>query len=139
MFHFTKRRNWLDGYLSNKQVEKNANDETGRSDYEIAKMTKWISTTTWWRDLWKIKIWEKFSKQKLYKLMNHEEPRNEWIDLNFQLINTPRQALFEVYNNSIYKVGNNILINRLSCLNRKISLDLPFESYKIKCKSQFLF
>ena len=77
----------------------------------------------------------------LYKVMNHEEPRNEWIDLNFQIINTPRQALFEVHSNSVYKVGNNVLINHLSCLNRKISLDLldlPFESYKIKCKNQFL-
>ncbi len=48
---------------------------------------------------------------------------------------------FEVQNRSVYRVGNNILTNRLSCLNRKVTLDmlnLPIEPYKIKCKDMFL-
>ena len=72
---------------------------------------------------------------------NFEEPKNEMIDLNFQMINTRRQTFFETRNNSVFRVGNNILVNRLSCLNKKILLDelnLPFESYKIKCKEKFL-
>ncbi len=42
---------------------------------------------------------------------------------------------------TVYKVGNNILSNQLSCLNRKLQLDflnLPFETNKIKCKNLFL-
>ena len=56
-------------------------------------------------------------------------------------LNTSRQTHFEIRNCSVYKVGNNILSNQLSCLNRKIQFDflnLPFETYKIKCKSLFL-
>ena len=77
----------------------------------------------------------------LYKVFNNEQPKNEWIDLNFQLINTRRQSLFEIQNSSTYRVGNNILSNRLSCLNRLISLNmlnLSFEGFKMKCKNQFL-
>jgi hypothetical protein len=77
----------------------------------------------------------------LYKVVREEQPKREWIGLNFQMINTRRQQFFETSNTSNYKVGNNILINRLSSLNRKIllqDLNLPFESFKIKCKTMFL-
>ncbi len=77
----------------------------------------------------------------LFKVFNNKILKRDWLDLNFQMINTSRQNLFEVQNCSVYKVGNNILSNRLSCLNRKLQLDfliLPFEMYKIKCKSLFL-
>jgi hypothetical protein len=77
----------------------------------------------------------------LYKVMREEQPKRDWIDLNFQMINTRRQLSFETRNTSNYKVGNNNLSNRLSILNKKIQLqdlNLPFESYKIKCKMMFL-
>jgi hypothetical protein len=77
----------------------------------------------------------------LYKIFNNLIPRKDWLDLNFQMINTRRQIFFEVQNRSVYRVGNNILTNRLSCLNRKVTLDmlnLPIEPYKIKCKDMFL-
>ena len=77
----------------------------------------------------------------LHKVFNDKIPRKEWINLNFQIINTRRQKFFEVQNSSVYKVGNNILINRLSCLNKKIELDMlnqPLKSFKIVCKRMFL-
>jgi hypothetical protein len=77
----------------------------------------------------------------LYKVINSMIPKRDWLSLNFQMINTSRQTYLEIRNCSVYKVGNNILSNRLSCLNRKLQLDLlnlPFETYKIKCKSLFL-
>ncbi len=51
------------------------------------------------------------------------------------------QTLFEKQNCWDYKVGNNILLNRLSCLNRKLRLDflnLPFETNRIKFKKRFM-
>jgi hypothetical protein len=77
----------------------------------------------------------------LFKVVNNKISNKDWLDLNFQMINTSRQTLFEIQNCAVYKVGNNILSNRLSSLNRKIQLDflnLPFETYKIKCKNLFL-
>ena len=77
----------------------------------------------------------------LFKIFNYMIPEYDWLDLNIQMINTRRQKFFEVQNHSVYKVGNNILSNRLSCLNKKIELDmlnLPFNSYKILCKKMFL-
>ncbi len=77
----------------------------------------------------------------LYKVVREEQPKRERISLNFQMINTRRQQFFETSNRSNYKLGNNILINRLSSLNRKIllqDLNLPFESFNIKCKTMFL-
>ena len=77
----------------------------------------------------------------LYKLFNNMIPRKDWVDLNFQITNTSRQTLFEIRNDSNFKVGNNILCNRLSCLNKKIELNMlniPLNSYKIMCKEMFL-
>ena len=77
----------------------------------------------------------------LYKAFNNEFLWNNWLSLNFQMINTRRQSLFEIQNCSIFRVGNNILSNRLSCLNKSLCLsllNLPFDTYNIKCKSLFL-
>ena len=77
----------------------------------------------------------------LFKVFNNSIPEKDWLDLNFRMINTSRQTHFEIANNSNYKVGNNILSNRFSFLNKKISLEmlnLPFETYKVKCKGIFL-
>lgn len=77
----------------------------------------------------------------LFKLFNNMIPENDWCDLNLQIVNTRRQKFFEIQNTSSYKVGNNILCNRLSCLNGKIELNLlnlSLDSYKVKCKELFL-
>ena len=77
----------------------------------------------------------------LYKVFNNSIPEKDWLDLNFKMINTSRQTFFEITNSAKYKVGNNILSNRLSCINRKITLDmlnLTLESFKIRCKTMFL-
>ena len=77
----------------------------------------------------------------LYRLFNSAIPKNDWIDLNFQTISTSRQMFFEARNNSFYKVGNNLLVNRFSCINKKITLsmlNLSIETYKVKCKALFL-
>ena len=80
----------------------------------------------------------------LFKVFNTSIPKKDWLDLNFRMINTSntsRQTHFEISNSSSYKVGNNILSNRLSCISKKITLDmlnLPIETFKIKCKSMFL-
>ena len=77
----------------------------------------------------------------LYKLYNHRLPQFEWINLNFDQIITSRQAFFEVLNAPHFRVGNNILVNRLSILNRKIPLEwlsLELSGFKLKCKQQFL-
>jgi hypothetical protein len=57
----------------------------------------------------------------LHNVFNDSIPKRDWTDLNFQMINTSRQTSFEVLNQSVYKVGNNILSNRLACINKKKS------------------
>lgn len=77
----------------------------------------------------------------LYKLVNNHIPKLDWISLNFQILTNSRQTLFEIQNNARFKVGNNIVPNRLVCLNKKIELtmlNLTIETYKVKCKSLFL-
>jgi hypothetical protein len=54
------------------------------------------------------------------------------------MANTKRQLLFEMQNK---KEGTNILIKRLSSLNKKLpeqDVNLLFWRYKIKCKVMFL-
>ncbi len=77
----------------------------------------------------------------LHKVFNDSIPRNDWLNLNFQIITTSRQTTFEVQNRSTYKVGNNILSNRLACMNKKIPLNmlnLDIGPYKVNCKNMFL-
>ena len=77
----------------------------------------------------------------LHKVFNDSIPKKDWLNLNFQMLNTRRQVFFEVHNESNYKVGNNILSNRFSCLNRKIPLEmlnLSIDAFKVKCKNLFL-
>ena len=77
----------------------------------------------------------------MYKLYNEKIPKKEWLNLNFQIVTTTRQRFFEVQNDSNFKVGNNIITNRLSCLNKKINLELlnlPLPLYKMLCKRMYL-
>jgi hypothetical protein len=81
------------------------------------------------------------SALQLYKLFNENTPQNEWIHLNLDIINTSRQQFFEIRLNYQLRIGKKALCNKLNHLNGKISLDwlnLPFESFKFKCKNKFL-
>ena len=78
---------------------------------------------------------------QLFKLYNSDKNSNDWIDLNFQQMFNARQEHFSVCNTSRYKVGRNLIVNRLHSLNNKISYDClnkSFEAFKITCKNLFL-
>jgi hypothetical protein len=77
----------------------------------------------------------------LYKLYNENLPETDWLALNFQQTTTTRQAVFFILKNNNFKIGNNILTNRLNILNNKIPLNLlnrSFNTYKIECKKLLL-
>jgi hypothetical protein len=77
----------------------------------------------------------------LYSVYNNNRPNMEWLMLNFQQILTSRQTNFEFIRTNHYRVGQNILINRLSTINRLIPLEwvnLSKSLFKINCKNKFL-
>ena len=77
----------------------------------------------------------------LHKLYNSQLPEMDWIALNFQQTHSTRNANFNVTKTNNYRVGNNIITNRLHCLNNMIPLrDLndSWSTFKIKCKSSIL-
>ena len=77
----------------------------------------------------------------LPKLFNDQSPTIEWVDLNFNQTFTSRQTKFNVVRTNKYKIGNNILSNRLSVLNNKIDLNdlnLFLNGFKTKYKSLML-
>ncbi len=77
----------------------------------------------------------------LHKVIKDSIPKRDWTDLNFQMINTSRQTSFEILNHSVNKVGNNILSNRLVCINKKVPLNmlnLDIGLYKVTCKNMLL-
>ena len=47
----------------------------------------------------------------LFKVFNLKVPKKDWVDLNFQMLNSSRQKFVDVQNFANYKVGNNILCN----------------------------
>ena len=77
----------------------------------------------------------------LYKLLNNEIPQSDWIDLNFQQNFNSRIGTFNFVKANNYKVGNNLLWNRLPVVNGKIEYGWTqgsFNTYMIKCKEVFL-
>ena len=77
----------------------------------------------------------------LHKLYTGGQPLTEWVHLNFQHQFSMRQGLFIVAKTNNYKIGNNLLVNRLSILNNLMPLDwlnLSYESYKLKVKEKFI-
>ena len=77
----------------------------------------------------------------LYKLYNRKEPIQEWVMLNFQQTLGSRQTNFNIIRSNNYKIGNNLLCNRLQIINNLIPLswlNLSIESYKMKCKELLL-
>ena len=49
----------------------------------------------------------------LYKLYNRKEPIQEWVTLNFQQTLGSQQTKFNITRSNNYKIGNNLLCNRL--------------------------
>ena len=77
----------------------------------------------------------------LHKTYNDTNLNNDWLSLFFNQQFNQREPCVKFFNNSNYKVGNNLLANRFTCLNGKIELNwlnLPYETFKIKCKKEFL-
>ena len=77
---------------------------------------------------------------QLYKTFNYWIPTRDWIELNFNNIQTTRQGCFMTNKTNRLKIGMNILSNRLWYLNGKIDLNwlnMSFQTYKIKCKKTF--
>ena len=69
----------------------------------------------------------------LFKLYNYTEPVSQII--------TGRQDNFIIRRQNNYKIGNNILCNRLSTLNNEIPLSWlnnTNETYKMKYKAKYL-
>ena len=77
----------------------------------------------------------------LYKLINTELPGLDWIDLNFQQTLGARCKSFNFFKISNFKVGGNLICNRLCSINGKIDFQLMnkgFDSYKVECKHIFI-
>ena len=77
----------------------------------------------------------------LHKTYNDENMVLNWQNLFFNQYFNDRDPLVKFFNNSKYKVGNNILSNRFTTLNGKTLLswlNLSFVTYKIKCKHKFM-
>ena len=78
---------------------------------------------------------------QLFKLYYPTSPSIEWIKLNTNQTLTSQQSTFSILKTNCKKVGLNILVNRLSVLNRIIPLSWLngfLESFKIKCKGLLL-
>ena len=78
----------------------------------------------------------------LFNVYNSHQPSQDWLSLNFHQILTRRQTNFEIVKSMNFKVGYNMISNRLSTLNKQIPLqwlNLSLSSYKLKCKTLFLY
>jgi hypothetical protein len=77
----------------------------------------------------------------LHKIYNRGEPPKDWLALNFNQVLPGRQTHFAAIKDLNFKIGNNILSNRLTTLNNKIPLqwlNLSIDTFKVKCKTLFL-
>jgi hypothetical protein len=77
----------------------------------------------------------------LHKFYNHRQHVTEWISLYFQHQFSIWHGNLIVPKTSTFKIGKNILFNRLSILNNKIAqdwLNLSFEGLQLRVKNKFL-
>ena len=77
----------------------------------------------------------------LYNVINNNVPPLDWIDTNFQQTFNQRCQTLKFFKSQNYKIGGNILCNRFVILNGEIPhdwLNLSKDTYKVKCKAQFL-
>ena len=77
----------------------------------------------------------------LHKCYDDQNQGSDWLSMNFnQNFNARQQHIF-FYKTNRYRVGNNLLSNRLNVLNKLITFDnlnLNFDRYKLKMKELFL-
>jgi hypothetical protein len=72
----------------------------------------------------------------LYKIYNRGEPPKD-----FNQVLPGRQTYFAAIKDQNFKIGSNILSNRLTTLNHRIPLqwlNLSIDTFKVKCKTLFL-
>ena len=77
----------------------------------------------------------------LYKMIENRMPMSDWIDLNFQQSFNGRDLNFKFFSKNNYRVGGNIICNRMNILNGKLpltSVEKSFDSFKIFCKQTLL-
>ena len=86
-----------------------------------------------------------FSKYKhallLFNLYNSQQPPKDWVSLNLNQVLTSRQTHFETLRDQNYKIGANIISNRIATLNKQIPLtwqNLSKETFKNKVKQLYL-
>ena len=78
---------------------------------------------------------------QLYKIYNGGNENQDWIDLNFQQNFNERNIHVQINDVSNLRIGRNILMNRLNCINNKIDyswMNKTIDSFKILCKLTFL-
>ena len=78
---------------------------------------------------------------QVHKLYNGNFINDDWVDLNYQQNFNDRQKFVQITDESVTRIGKNILVNRLSVLSNKIEYDWlnsSLDTYKIKCKKLFL-
>ena len=76
----------------------------------------------------------------LYKTFNDDGASSNWLDLTNQIIMTRRQQKFDIATSNNYKIGLNILANRLYYIRRTVDLDLlnlPYHLFKKEMKRIF--
>ena len=77
----------------------------------------------------------------LHKVYNDEKMTHEWQSLFFNQSFNNRALNANFIDTSKYKIGKNLIENRLTFLNNKITYDMlnmEYPSYKIKCKEMFI-
>ena len=77
----------------------------------------------------------------LHKLFNNHSPSMDWVELNLNQAITSRESNFNLLKSNKTKIGNNLLSNRLTILNKKVKLDdlnMSLDSFKIKYKKILL-
>lgn len=77
----------------------------------------------------------------LFKTYNTTKMSKDWLALNFQQNFNNRNTTINLVDTSQFKIGKNLIPNRLLIVNRQIDLEflnLSYLAYKIKCKNIFL-
>ena len=78
---------------------------------------------------------------QLFKTYNGAIVNDDWMDLNNQQNFNERFNCVQIFDSSKLKVGKNLIINRMTCINRSIKYDwlnLSLIGYKLKVKELFL-
>ena len=77
----------------------------------------------------------------LHKCHDDQNQGSDWLSINFNQNFNARQQHIYFFKTNRYKIGNNLLSNRLNILNGSITYDmlnLSFAQYKLKVKEMFL-